>query len=430
MSQAAGHRSARKCLFAAVLLTLLAAVPQAPAAEDIAGEWGVTVDTEWGPMPGTLTFEKKADGTLTGKWGARALSNVKFENDQLTFTRIIPTPDGDITQDFKATVKDGKLIGVVSGDQGKSKVAGARRKPMLPVSGVWDLKYTVGDRDVAAKLTISQKPDGTPDAKWTTEISESVISNVKVQDDKVSFDRTIKFNDQEFEMTFEGTAQGDKLTGVSKSDMGDIPVTGTRVGADLIGKWEITAVSDMGTFTSLMVVHPDLTGTYEIFSDVPMKDIRFENGQLMFTVQFGPEDQPFKMDFKGKVEGKTLKGQMTSDMGTSEVTGKKMEPAAAPAAASSVVGTWEFTREGRDGTQRTSTLTIKPDMTGAYRMRDTDVPVTNLTVNGDQVSFKVTTTYNENEVVMEFKGKVEGKTLTGEFTTSRGTREAVGKKVQ
>jgi hypothetical protein len=31
---------------------------------------------------------------------------------------------------------------------------------------------------------------------------------------------------------------------------------------------------------------------------------------------------------------------------------------------------------------------------------------------------------------MEFTGRAEGDILKGEFTTSRGTREAVGKKVQ
>ena len=69
-------------------------------------------------------------------------------------------------------------------------------------------------------------------------------------------------------------------------------------------------------------------------------------------------------------------------------------------------------------------------MTGTYKGRDNEFPVTDLTVNGDQVSFKVTMKYNDTEVPMEFKGKLEGGTLKGEFTTSRGGREAVGKKVQ
>ena len=75
-------------------------------------------------------------------------------------------------------------------------------------------------------------------------------------------------------------------------------------------------------------------------------------------------------------------------------------------------------------------MTIKPDMTGTYKMRDAEFPVTGLTVNGDQVSFKVTVKYNDTEVPMEFKGKVNGGTLTGAFTSERGTREAIGKKVQ
>jgi hypothetical protein len=444
MTYAARHMNVGRCLLAVVLLTLVIGVAQATAAEDITGEWAVTVDSPWGPMLGTLTFEKKADGALTGKWGASTLSKVKFENDQLTFTRTIPTPGGDMTQDFQGTVKDGKLTGAVSSDQGESNLTGAKRKPMSAAAGVWDLKYSVAGRDVTAKLTVSEKPDGTLDGKWVSEMSESTVSNVKFQDGKLTLDRTVKFNDQEMKMTFVGTIQGDKLTGTSKSDMGEVPISGTRFGSEIIGKWELTSVSDMGTFTSLMVIRPDLTGTYEFFSDVPMKNLKFENGQLAFTVQFGPEDQPFTMDFKGKVEGNTLKGQMSSDRGTSDVTGKKLVTAAAaaqtttaspaasaaPAAASGIVGTWEFTRQGRDGTPRTSTLKINPDMTGTYTMRDNPVPISDLKVDGNQVTFKMTMSFGGNESTQEFKGKVDGQTLSGAFISERGEREATGKKVQ
>ncbi len=200
---------------------------------------------------------------------------------------------------------------------------------------MWDLAYKLGDRDITSKLVVSAKADGALGATWTSAMGESAISNVKLQEGKLTFDRTVKFNEREFKMTFEGTAEGDRLTGVSRSgNMGEIPVTGTRFGADLIGKWELTSVSDMGTWTTLMIVNPDLSGQYEFFSEVPMKDVKFENGQLTFGVEFGPEDQRFQMTFKGKVEGKTLKGQMTSDRGTSDVTGKKLpQPPAAPAVA-------------------------------------------------------------------------------------------------
>jgi hypothetical protein len=183
-----------------------------------------------------------------------------------------------------------------------------------------------------------------------------------------------------------------------------------------------------------MTVNPDLTGRYEFFfSEIAMKDLKLEGSQVTFTIESSFGDQTFKSDFKGKLEDGTLKGQMTSERGTSEITGKKLPAAAGVAAstasASSIVGTWEFTREGQDGTRRTSTLKIKPDMTGTYTMRDTDVPVADLKVSGDDVTFKVTMNFGGNDVPMEFKGKLEGKTLKGQFISERGPRDAVGKKI-
>ena len=37
--------------------------------------------------------------------------------------------------------------------------------------------------------------------------------------------------------------------------------------------------------------------------------------------------------------------------------------------------------------------------------------------------------YGDREVAQEFKGKVEGASLKGTFTTPRGERQATGKKV-
>ena len=76
----------------------------------------------------------------------------------------------------------------------------------------------------------------------------------------------------------------------------------------------------------MMKIYSDLTGRYEFFGgEIPMKDLKFEGDQVTFYIEFGPPDQAFKMEFKGKLEGKTLKGQMESDRGTNEITGKKLE---------------------------------------------------------------------------------------------------------
>ncbi len=410
---------------AALICLLLLAQTSLVAAQDITGQWELTMERGGRPSYATLTISKNADGTLAGKWGSNDLSNVKFQDAKLTFVRTIRFGDQEFTMNYTGTLKDGKLTGLLSSERGEYAANGVRLKPMPPAVGVWDLAYKIGDRDVTARLTVSAKPDGALDAKWASQFGQSTISNVKLQDGKLSFTRKAKFGDNEFEMTFEGTVQGDKLTGVSKNEQLEVPVTGQRFGAALIGQWELTSTSERGTRTSMLTIRSDLSGRYESFGgEIPIKDLKLEGSQVTFAIEMGFGDQTFKLDFKGTLDGNALKGQMTSERGTSEVTGKKL----ATAAASPVAGTWELTSESQ-GQTRTSTLKIKDDKTATYTSRDTETPVTDLKVEGDQISFKITRTFNDQQVTMEFKGTVDGKTLKGELVSARGSRPVTGKKI-
>ena len=417
----------KSCTRTAALICLLLLV-QTPlvAAQDITGEWEITLDYGGRPGYATLILSKNADGTLAGKWGSGELSNVKFQDGKLTFVRTVRFGDQEFTMNYNGTLKDGKLTGLLSSERGEFAANGDRKKPLCPALGQWDLSYRIQDRDVTARLAVSQKLDGALDAKWTSRMGESTISNVKFQDGKLTFIRKVKLNDNEIEMTFEGTVQGDKLTGTSKNDQFEVPVTGQRLGAALIGKWELTSTSERGTRTSIMTVNGDLSGRYESFGgEIPIKDLTLEGNQVTFAIEMGFGDQTFKLNFKGTLDGNALKGQMTSERGTSEVTGKKLAVAAAPA----VAGTWELTTESSQGDTRTNTLKIKDNMTATYTSRDTETPVTDLKIEGNQISFKITRTFNDQQVTMDFKGAVDGKTLKGEMVSARGSRPVTGKKI-
>lgn len=415
----------RTCIRTAALVCLLLLMQTSlVAAQDVTGEWEITMEFGGRPSYATLIISKNADGALAGKWGSSDLSNVKFRDGKLTFVRTIRFGDQEFTMNYNGTLKDGKLTGLLSSERGEFAANGARIKPVPPAAGVWDIAYTIGDRNVTARLTVSAKPDGTTDVKWAGQRGESVISNVKLQDGKLSFDRAVKFNDQAFTMTFTGTAQGDKLTGVSKNDTTEVAVTGTRFGAALIGKWELTLTSERGTRQGSLRVLPDLSGRYESFGgEIPVKDLKLEGNQVTFAIEMGFGDQTFKTDFKGTIDGNTLKGQTTSERGTSEVTGKKL------AAAAAVAGTWELTTQSQQGGTRTNTLKIKDNTTATYTSRDTETPVTDLKIEGNQISFKITRTFNDQQVTMEFKGTIDGTTLKGEFISARGSRPVTGKKI-
>jgi len=404
-------------------ILLLLQTSFALAAEDITGEWEMKMEFGGRESYATMAISKKADGTLAGKWGSGDLSDVRFVDGKLTFARILTFGDQEFIMEYEGTLKDGKITGTMSSDRGEFAVNGARKKAMCPALGQWDMKFNVGDREITGRLIISGKPDGKMAGKWEAEFGEHTVSNVKFQDGKLTYTRKSKFGERQWESTFEGMVKGHKLAGAFKSQRGEMPTTGERVGIPLIGKWEMTTTSERGTRTSMMMINGDLTGRYEFFGgEIPMKDIKLEGDQVTFGIEMGWGDRTFQMNFKGKLDGKTLKGELSSERFTSQVVGKKLKET------SPVVGTWEFTRETTRGT-RTSTLKIKEDMTATYTVRDNELAVTDLKVDGNQISFKVIMRYGDREVPMEFKSKVDGTRLVGERTTSRGTNKITGKKI-
>ncbi|MDH7598976.1 MAG: hypothetical protein QHH07_04985 [Sedimentisphaerales bacterium] len=418
-----------------VIAVLSFAVPSLVTAQvqDVTGQWELTVDFQGMPMKSTLLIYKDRDGALKARWGAAELSQVKLEGQRLSFVRTIRFGDQEFSMNFQGTIKDGKLTGTLSSDQGDSSVTGLKKAAKPDIVGVWDVSFEVFDRQITARLFVRQAPDGTISCDWTGEAGEHKVSNVKLQDGKLTFTRTSKIDQMEFETTFEGTAKANKLTGTLKGQMGQFEVTGTRFGAELIGLWELTTVSQFGTRQNLLIVEPDLTGSYEGFGgETPLKNLKLEGKQVTFDVEMGFGDRTFRMQFKGTLEAGSLKGQITSERGTSDVTGKRLQLPISGQAASSImqqlVGTWEFTTETPGGT-RTNTLKINPDLTGTYSSRNQDTPIQDLKVEGDQVSFKITRTFNENQFVMEFKGRLTDGKLVGEFVSERGSRPATGKKV-
>jgi len=419
-----------------VSLALATAGLAATPAQQITGMWQLTVDFQGMPMKSTLLLFTGPDGALQARWGASPLSKVQYDGKKLSFVRTIRFGDQQFTMNFQGTIQDGKLVGTISSDQGDSAVTGVKKPPVPDIVGLWDVRFDVFDRQITARLIVRQGSDGNMSCEWTGEQGQHKVSNVRFQDGKLTFTRSSTIDQMEFETTFEGTVKADKLVGVLKGQMGQFDLTGDRFGAGLVGLWELTTISEMGTRQGLLVIEPDLSGTYEGFgSDMPIKDLKLDGKQVSFTVEMGFGDRSFRLQFKGQLEGPTIKGQITSERGTSDVTGKRLElplgqqAQAAASVPGQLVGRWEFTTETPGGT-RTNTLKINPDMTGTYSSRNQETPIQDLKIEQDRVSFKITRTFNDQQFTMEFKGRlVDGNQLVGEFISERGNRPATGKKV-
>ncbi len=306
----------------------LFAAEQPKEKPSLVGNWKVLIDFDGNQMANLFSVEKKADGTLAPQWGGRGeISNVKLDNNKLSFTQTFRGRNGeemqtDITVEL---LENGTIKGTMSSDRGDFDFTGTRLVPKGPAVGKWEFQTARGDTTRISTLTISQNPKGQLEGKWITQRGENKISDIKFDKGKLSFKRIVDMNDRTRESTFEGEVKGDELIGKFTTARGEQPATGKRIGKEIVGDWDLTVTSEMGEQNNKLIVYGDLSAIYTtFFGIVDVNDLKLEGEKLTFTVIFSFGDRTFKIDFAGKVTGDKLEGEMTSERGTSKVAGKKV----------------------------------------------------------------------------------------------------------
>lgn len=290
------------------------------------GDWLVKADFNGRPMESILTFSRNAEGQ-TGQWisffGVNDLKDVTLDNGDLSFTWTRPNRDGGTSNSrFTGKVAEGKLTGALVSDMGELKLEGERAPRMPRAVGQWAMTTTMGDREFTSTLVITADSERNLSGKWVSQRGESAVTDLALEGPDLSFKRTMRFQDREFTSAFTGTLERNTLTGTMKSDRGEAVVKGERIGADLIGVWNLeVATADFGTRPQRLRVNPDLSGYYGAMA---VEKIDLNENQVSFkkTLQFG--DSEFEMSFAGMVDGDKLTGEMTTSRGTQKITGTKV----------------------------------------------------------------------------------------------------------
>ncbi len=292
----------------------------------IYGDWLVKIDFDGRQFESVVSFSRDRDRNWTGQWisffGVSELRDLKFEDGQLSFKRDRRNRDGETTTStFKGTIKDGKLSGTLSSDRGDYSVEGKRSPRMPRAVGNWDLKFKIGDREITNTLAITANPEGKLGVDWQSQRVEHKISDVHYERGKLTLKRNSKLDDRQWESSFEGTFERDVLSGAIKSDRGEVAVEGKRIGADLIGVWNLEVESERGNRKQRLRVYRDMSGMY---GSLAIKKIDLKDGKVSFksAVEFG--DRTFELDFQGKLDESSLTGAITTSRGTQKVTGKKV----------------------------------------------------------------------------------------------------------
>ena len=323
------HRTFFKAVLCCLLTVHVMLSAQASAQSrrgGLYGDWQIKYQAGERQREAIISFSRDSEGNRTGQWisfmSLSDLGDLKYEDGQFSFSRVSRGRDGEsTTSKFTGTIQDGKLSGTMSSDRGEYKVEGKPSPRMPRAVGGWEMKLKMGEREFTSKLIVNVDKEGKLTGQWQSQRGESEITDLQYERGKLTFKRKSTYQDRERESTFEGTVQGDTLSGVIKSERGEITAEGKQIGGSLIGTWNLEAVSERGSRKNRLMVNPDMSGLY---GAIPIKKVNLEGNQVSFKIvrEFG--DQTFEMSFAGKVEDSKLTGELTSYRGSQKIKGTKV----------------------------------------------------------------------------------------------------------
>ncbi len=291
------------------------------------GDWQVKINYEGGQFESILSFSRDREGNQTGSWisfmGLSELKDIKYEEGQLSFAWSRRNREGETsTTNFKGTIKEGKLSGTLSSDRGEVELEGKRSPRVSRAVGNWAMTLKMGEREFPSTFIVKADKEGKLSAQWQSRRGESEITDLQYERGNLTFKRKSTYQNRERESAFEGTIRGGTLSGVMKSERGEITIEGKLVGAPVIGTWNLEVTSEQwGSRKQRLRVNPDMSGLY---GAIPVKKVNLEDGQVDFLVILKFGDQSFELRFEGKLDDLKLTGELTSDRGSQKIKGTKV----------------------------------------------------------------------------------------------------------
>jgi len=325
----------RRAILKVVLVGLLVvsfALPAGVSAQSrsrgggLYGDWRIKMKFgEW-DFESILYFSRNQEGQYTGQWisswGVNDLKDVEFEDNKLSFTQVMRYRDQERTSKFSGKIEKGELSGMLVGNERETEIKG-KRVPRTPrVVGGWNMTVKFGERERTSTFVITADEKGNLSGTWKSSRGEIKLSNVQYQDRKLTFTRVIEREGNRMDLAFEGTVGYNSIEGAFKSDRGEATATATRIGAAVIGTWNLEIESERGARKQRLRINPDMSALY---GSTVIKKINLDGDKVSFKykLQFG--DQEYEMSFEGKVAESKLTGELKTSRGTSKVTGTRRQ---------------------------------------------------------------------------------------------------------
>ena len=240
--------------------------PSAPAGggANASGSWALTVSltgsgNEKQELTATLTLQQQGDrlsGSLQGQLGSGTIANGSISGGDVNFTVPItlPAPASQTTDAiFTGTITGGSMSGtvqVVGRGAGTFTATRAGGGPAAPsasptpssttppgtsapgaaarLAGTWTLTSTLGPQQISSTLTLEQQGERLTGRLENERFGASEIADGSATGNSFRFSTTLNFGGQSISVTYEGTVNGNQMSGTASTPRGSVQFTGTR----------------------------------------------------------------------------------------------------------------------------------------------------------------------------------------------------------
>jgi hypothetical protein len=196
--------------------------------------------------------------------------------------------------------------------------------------------------------------------------------------------------------------------------------TDSKSVANPTGTWKWTFETQSGqtieSSLKLKLEGDKLTGTFigRGGTEVAIQDAALKRDEISFTVVRERAGQKMTSKYSGKLAGDTIKGKIETER-DGQTSSRDWEAKRATATAT---GTWKWSFEipGGQTLEPSAKLTQEGDkLTGVLIMGDQERPISEGTIKGEEVSFKVVSKRDDRTVTPNYYGKLSGDTLRGKW---------------
>jgi hypothetical protein len=294
---------------------------------EIYGDWQIQAAPGDRMGNSVISFGPDSEGRLMGQWinfrGFSELDDVRFKDNQVSFTQTVRFTKETFKGYFLGTIEGDKLSGTLSNGNNKSKIEAKLGRKIPQAVGNWDMKLKTKDAETSAILAVKADKDGSLSAEWQKLEGDHKITDVKCEGNKLTFKSVTKAQDAENVCSFEGTIEpkAGTLAGAFKTDGNEMPAEAKLLTSEFAGTWIFDVSAPWGNSRQRLKVNRDMSAMYGVTN---IEKVNLEGDKVSFKVtpEFGR--MRFEMTFEGKLDGSKITGEFKNQMGSQEVTGKKM----------------------------------------------------------------------------------------------------------